>query len=186
MYFEHYEFLTLLFIIIISNRMATFVCSVALHCWNMSCVLNFSFIFTRSRSGGSNCCYCCCLLLSQIKRYKFIFPKHPGAMRAKCAHCPCPCPCPHSYPALCFAHPAPRLSPAHAYVHPPPPSATSPPRGSISLLGIQFESVLSLSPTLSLWVFPCQLHISFLWTGIAWMMNLLSLMAAATAARLLP
>lgn len=86
------------------------------------------------------------LPLSQIKRYKFIFPKHPGAMRAKCAHCPCPCP--HSYPALRSAHPAPRLSPAHAYVHPPTPPS-SPPRGSISLLGIQFENVLSLSQSFS-------------------------------------
>lgn len=85
------------------------------------------------------------LLLSQIKRYKFIFPKHPDAMRAKCAHCPCP----HSYPALRSAHPAPRFSPAHAYVHPPPPAAPSHPRGSISLLGIQFENVLSLSLSLS-------------------------------------
>lgn len=44
----------------------------AVHCWNMSCVLNFTFMpASHGKTGLATA-------PAQIKRYKFIFPKQPG------------------------------------------------------------------------------------------------------------
>lgn len=118
----------------------------------MSCVLNFTFIFTiASIMNNSNCLLPVQSMLLQIKRYKFIFPKHQG----RCVRSV------RSVRVLCPYNSMPCLQP--------------PPRGSISLLGIQFENCVF--PALFVFFHDCDCVIYLFMKAIAWMMSWLSFMA---------